>query len=64
MFADYPPVTMYNVRVNNGPVMPSTDTMLTIPGSTFSAAGSYSFSVTALNILGEGTAVMADMTGM
>ncbi len=41
-----------------------TETNITIPGSTFPRAGTYSFSVRAVNVLGVSDPLMADLEGM
>ena len=63
MMSGYLPVQMYRVTVN-GAEMSTTGTSITIPGSTFPSAGTYSFSVRAVNVLGESAPLMADFNGM
>ncbi len=62
----YPPVQLYHVRVNNGTVLSTTgtETNIAIPGSTFLNAGIYSFSVRAVNVLGESAPLVADLNGI
>ena len=66
MISGYPPVLMYHVTVNNGTIMSTTgtETNITIPGSTFPSAGVYSFSLRAVNVLGESNRLIADLDGM
>ena len=40
------------------------ETSITIPGSIFISAGTYSFSVRAVNILGESAPLLTDLDGM
>ena len=63
MMSGYLPVQMYQVTVN-GAVLSTTETNITIPGSTFPNAGMYSFSVRAVNALGESAPLVADFNGM
>ncbi|XP_064393965.1 uncharacterized protein LOC135341347 isoform X2 [Halichondria panicea] len=63
VISGYPPVLMYHVTVNNGTIMSTTgtETNITIPGSTFPSAGVYSFSLRAVNVLGESNRLIADL---
>ncbi|XP_064393678.1 uncharacterized protein LOC135341095 isoform X5 [Halichondria panicea] len=62
----YPPVQIYHVMINNGAIMSTSgaETSITIPGSIFISAGTYSFSVRAVNILGESAPLLTDLDGM